>query len=315
MVFYSMPCILQWRGDSARLLAQFRCLPEARVRQILNIDRDRIFQFFKYSVYALLTLNIYLFFAIEWAASAHRFADGIILADIIEGFAASIDTAAWVILLLMFELETYVLDDQQFTKRVTWSLHGLRAICYIFIVYAFYGYLTKLVFLFGSGPLPNVSDICALVDGQWAYAVDFDEYATLTAVNCASFSTANAILQFPGMFAVVDQTGFTDIIRLAWVDVINSAVWLLVVLVLEIDVRLQERHQLEGLALQLSNISKYILYSILFLAAVYWGIKGDFVDFWDAFLWLAAFVFIELNVFEWRQESAETQDFSMPSTP
>jgi hypothetical protein len=285
------------------------------VRQILNIDRDKIFQLFKYSVYALLTLNIYLFFVIEWAASPHRFADGIILFDIIEAYVATIDTAAWVILLLMFELETYVLDDRHFTKRVTWTLHGLRAFCYIFIVYAFYGYLTKLIFLSGSGPLPNVSDICSLVDGQWAYAVDFDEYAILTAANCASFSTANAFLQFPGLFAAVDQAGFTDIIRLAWVDVINSAVWLLVVLVLEIDVRLQERHKLEGAVLYLSNASKYILYSALFMAAVYWGVKGDFVDFWDAFLWLVAFVFIELNVVEWRQESAETQDFAVSSTP
>ena len=281
----------------------------------MNIDRDKIFQLFKYSVYALLTLNIYLFFVIEWAASPHRFADGIILFDIIEAYVATIDTAAWVILLLMFELETYVLDDRHFTKRVTWTLHGLRAFCYIFIVYAFYGYLTKLIFLSGSGPLPNVSDLCSLVDGQWAYAVDFDEYAILTAANCASFSTANAFLQFPGLFAVVDQAGLTDIIRLAWVDVINSAVWLLVVLVLEIDVRLQERHKLEGAVLYLSNASKYILYSALFMAAVYWGVKGDFVDFWDAFLWLVAFVFIELNVVEWRQESVETQDFAVSSTP
>ncbi len=281
----------------------------------MNIDRDRIFQLFKYSVYALLTLNVYLFFAEEWAASAHRYADGIILSDIIEGFAATIDTAAWVVLLLMFELETCVLDDRQFTKRITWTLHGLRAVCYIFIVYAFYGYFSKLIFLFGSGPLPNISDICSLVDGQWAYAIDFDEYQILTAANCASFSTANSFLQYPGMFAVVDQTGLADIIRLAWADVINAAVWLLVVLVLEIDVRLQERHKLEGTVLYLSNASKYILYSVLFLAAVYWGVKGDFVDFWDAFLWLVAFVFIELNVVEWRQESTETQDFAVSSTP
>ncbi len=281
----------------------------------MNIDRDRIFQLFKYSVYALLTLNVYLFFAEEWAASAHRYADGIILSEIIEGFAATIDTAAWVVLLLMFELETCVLDDRQFTKRITWTLHGLRAVCYIFIVYAFYGYFSKLIFLFGSGPLPNISDICSLVDGQWAYAIDFDEYQILTAANCASFSTANSFLQYPGMFAVVDQTGLADIIRLAWADVINAAVWLLVVLVLEIDVRLQERHKLEGTVLYLSNASKYILYSVLFLAAVYWGVKGDFVDFWDAFLWLVAFVFIELNVVEWRQESAESQDFTVSSTP
>jgi hypothetical protein len=29
------------------------------------------------------------------------------------------------------------------------------------------------------------------------------------------------------------------------------------------------------------------------------------VDFWDAFLWLVAFVFIELNVFEWHKETQE----------
>jgi len=40
-------------------------------------------------------------------------------------------------------------------------------------------------------------------------------------------------------------------------------------------------------------------------AAVYWGIKGSCVDFWDAVLWLIVFVFIELNVFEWQQESSQ----------
>lgn len=270
-------------------------------------DRGRLFQLFKYAVYALLTLNIYLFFAEEWAASAHRFSDGVALADMIEAFAATIDTAAWVVLLLMFELETYVLDDEHFTPRVTWTLHGLRAICYLFIVYSFYGYLIKLLYLAGSAPLPGVSDICTLVNGDWSYAVDMDEYMILTAANCGEFSSATAYLQFPGISAVVDQAGFTEIIRLAWVDVINSAVWLLVVIVLEIDVRLQEHNQLEGTFLRISNASKFVLYGLLLVAAIYWGVKGDFVDFWDAFLWLVAFVFIELNVFDWRQESLEEQ--------
>ena len=270
-------------------------------------DRGRLFQLFQYAVYALLTLNIYLFFAEEWAASAHRFSDGVALADMIEAFAATIDTAAWVVLLLMFELETYVLDDEHFTPRVTWTLHGLRAICYLFIVYSFYGYLIKLLYLAGSAPLPGVSDICTLVNGDWSYAVDMDEYMILTAANCGEFSSATAYLQFPGISAVVDQAGFTEIIRLAWVDVINSAVWLLVVIVLEIDVRLQEHNQLEGTFLRISNASKFVLYGLLLVAAIYWGVKGDFVDFWDAFLWLVAFVFIELNVFDWRQESLEEQ--------
>ncbi len=273
----------------------------------MNISRDNVYRLFKYFVYALLAFNVYLFFAEEWAAAAYRFVGGVALQDVIEGFAASIDTAAWVVLLLMFELETYVLDDEQFTKRTTWTLHGLRAVCYAFIVYSFYGYVTKLNFLLGATPLPNVSDLCTLAGGQWAYAVDLDEYELLTAANCASMSTASTFHQFSGMTAVVDARGLTDIIRLAWVDVINSAVWLLVVFVLEIDVRLQEANKLEGGILRVSNASKFILYALLLLAATYWGVKGDFVDFWDAFLWLVAFVFIELNVFEWRQESLEQQ--------
>ena len=47
-----------------------------------------------------------------------------------------------------------------------------------------------------------------------------------------------------------------------------------------------------------------MLYSTLFLAAVYWWFAGDFLDFWDAFLWLFAFVFIELNVFSWQAETS-----------
>ena len=66
----------------------------------MNISRDNVYKLFKYTVYAALTVNVYLFFAEEWAASAHQFVDGVALEDIIEEFAASIDTAAWVVLLI-----------------------------------------------------------------------------------------------------------------------------------------------------------------------------------------------------------------------
>jgi len=278
----------------------------------LITDRGRLFQLFKYVVYALLTANIFIFFAEEWAASSHRFTNGVAWKDMIEAFAATIDTASWVVLLLMFELETYVLDDKRFTRKVTWSLHGLRAFCYTFIVYSFYGYLTKLLFILDATPLAGVAELCSLVDGQWAYAVDLDEYEILTSANCLTLSSAAAFMQFSGLTALVDHAGYLQIVRLAWVDVINAAVWLLVVMVLELDVRLQEHDLLKGGALTFSNASKYVLYSSLFLAAVYWGFKGDFVDFWDAFLWLVAFIFIELNVFDWRRESIDEQQAAIP---
>jgi hypothetical protein len=272
----------------------------------LRANSSRLFQLFKYVVYALLSFNVFVFWSEEVLAAAVQFPGGVSIANLIDAYAATIDTAAWVVLLLMFELETYVLDDDQFSPAVTRTLQGIRALCYTFIIYAFYGYVVNLTFLYQATALSGVGDICSLVSGGWSYAIDLDEYAQLTASNCGGFSDATTYLRFAGMPAVVDASGLQAIQYLAWVDVINAAVWLLVVVVLEIDVWLQERNRYEGHLLRISNAAKFILYSLLLLAAIYWGVKGDFVDFWDAFLWLVAFVFIELNVFEWRQEVNES---------
>jgi hypothetical protein len=255
----------------------------------------------------MLALNIYWFWREEFLAARVQFPDGVGLSTLIDGYAATIDTVAWVVLLLMFELETYVFEDHQFTPAVARTLHTVRVLCYTFIVYAFYGYIVNLTFLLQASQLSGVADLCTLVSDGWSYAIDIDEYTQITAANCATFSDAGAFLRLDGILAVVDADGFKAIRNLAWIDVINSAVWLLVVLILEFDVWLQERNRLEGAALRISNSFKVVFYGSLLFTATFWGIKGDFVDFWDAFLWLVAFVFIELNVFEWRQEVIEAE--------
>ena len=260
----------------------------------MSINSNRLFQFFKYSVYALLAFNIYVFWSEEAHAAAVQYSTGIPLLEIISAYAATIDTAAWVVLLLMFELETYVLEDQHYNRIVTRSLHTIRAFCYAFIIYAFYGYITNLTDVYQTGLLAGVIELCSLVENNWSYALGLDEYVQITASNCADLSNAVSFQRFAGISAVTDAAGLNDIRNLAWVDVINAAVWLLIVLILEIDVWLQERNKLDGALLRASSAFKIVLYSSLFVAATYWGFKGDFIDFWDALLWLVAFVFIEL---------------------
>ena len=268
----------------------------------MRLHSGTLFSIFKYSIYALLTLNIFLFFAEEYQAALTQFSDGIATADFIEAFASTIDTAAWVVLLLMFELETYVLDDRAFTPRVTWSLRLLRGLCYAVIVYAFYGYVANLWFTLDTSPLAAVDNLCSLPAG-WSWTITLDEYAALTRENCATFSTAVEFFRFNGLNAAIDAATLADVRGLAWIDVINGGVWILVVVLLEIDVFLQERGLYEGWALKSSTALKVVLYGTLLLAVFFWMWKGDFKDWWDAFLWLVAFVFIELNVFEWRAES------------
>ena len=257
-------------------------------------------QWLKYSVYGLLALNILLFFREEWQAVAHTF-DGLPPpSEVISAFAASIDTTAWVLLLLLFEIETYQLGPKRMTPRLAAAFRVVRGGCYGFIVYAFYGYLSKAIGLYDFVPLQDHA--CDLADQGYALLIRLDEYLPFDAGMCAALANTHAsVLPDTRILAAPDVLESTR--RLAWVDVINSSTWIIVVALLEFDVWLQERGRLAGLIESFSKLAKTMLYSILLSAAIYWGVAGPLLDFWDAFLWLFAFVFIELNVFAIAQTS------------
>ena len=245
---------------------------------------------------------MYFFLEEEVLAYPIRYPNGIEFHQIYEGFASSIDTAAWLILLWLLELETYILDDKIFTKSVNYTLFLIKSICYGFILYSFFGYYANLVIFYEAESYLQIKNLCQLSSGDWAYSVDINEYQTITSNNCELLSTSSEFFKFPGMQALVDFNGLIEIIRLGWIDVINSGVWIIVVLIIEINIILVEKNNYLSASKKLSSLSKYFLYPILFFNAIYWGIKGDFIDFWDAFLWLVAFLFIELNIVQWDED-------------
>lgn len=260
-----------------------------------------LFQIFKYAVYILLSIDIFLFLRDDWLASDRTFAGGVSLGEIVEAFSATVDTAAWVMLLLLFELETYVLSEDRIRGALKWTLHGVRVFCYLFIIWAFYGYCVKLGMLYDAAPL-RLDTLCALADRGWSLLVDLDEYVGIGARNCGALAAAADLYRI-GDLSIAAHGDTLEAARwLAWTDVINAGTWLLVVIILESDVWLQEAQKFEGVIFRVSYAIKFLLYSILLAAAVYWGIAGDFLDFWDAFLWLLAFAFIEMNVLDWHQE-------------
>ncbi len=267
------------------------------------INRETAFQLFKYSVYCLLAMNVYHFFIEDFSSSAETFAGGIALGQIIEAYTATIDTAAWVVLLLLFELETYVLDDDKIKGLLKWSMYLSRAVCYGFIVYSFYGYVAKYIMLHTVTPF-SIDNVCSLIGSGFTYIEEIDEYLPLTPEICGTFANT-PLLQIVGTEIITTQERLLEAQRLAINEVINSANWLIIVVILEAEVYLQLRGNLTDKIMLVSKWIKVVLYSVLFIAAAYWGIKGDFIDFWDAFLWLVAFIFIELNIFEWNAETRE----------
>lgn len=265
-----------------------------------------LYRAFKYVIYLLLAINIGMFLREEWRVADYTLAGQVDLRSFVASFAQTVDTAAWVILLLLFELETFVIPDSRLTGRLRWTLHGVRATCYLFIVYAFYGYFSLCMDLY-QAILLTETDACELVVPGASLLVETGDYMALTADNCAALAAEPALWQVgPAADHVLAAAGALDAARrLAWTDVINAGTWLVIVMLLEIDVRLQLRGHLRGRVLQFSEFAKAGLYTTLLACALYWGYAGTLLDFWDAFLWLLAFALIEMNVLEWQAETTQ----------
>jgi hypothetical protein len=262
-----------------------------------------LYQLFKYTIYILLTIDIFLFLQEDLLSAQSTFGDGVPLESFMMVFSASVDTLAWVVLLLIFELETYIIDDEKIKGLLKWSLHGVRIACYFFIVLAFTGYYAEMQMLTSYASY-TVDNACTLAGGSFDYIVTLDDYLPITAENCASFNNV-PLFKIDGIDLIATREGLDNAIWLVWVDVINAADWLLIVFILEVEVFLQLRHQLTDRFLSVNKAIKAILYPILFAMAAYWWMYADFLDFWDAVLWLVAFIFIEMNIFQWQAETTE----------
>ncbi len=109
------------------------------------IHPHRVFTAFKWLVYILLAWNAFQFFQEDLAASAVTFHNHISWRNVVEAFSASIDTTAWLVLLLVFEFETAIFTDEQLKGGLKWFLGVLKVFSYFLIIYSFYGYLKQIL--------------------------------------------------------------------------------------------------------------------------------------------------------------------------
>ncbi|MEO0697919.1 MAG: hypothetical protein AAFY84_17700 [Pseudomonadota bacterium] len=260
------------------------------------------FQIFKYAVYVLLAVNTGYFLYENLTGSAVVFRGGLRWQDVIIAFTDTIDTASWLILLLVLELETYVIPDRLLRGWVKWLLIAIGAVCSLFILYAVYGYWQTLGLPQGFASFSG-DDVCALLGGD-SFTVyrGFDDYPPLTIDNCGRFEGTPAYLnEALGIFA--SDADLSNLRRLAWTDVVNAAVWVLVVISLQIEVWHQASGRIGTTMAAGYKWLKMTLYAVLLVAVVYWLYLGEPWYAWDAALWLVAFFFIELNVLEWRAQT------------
>ena len=257
----------------------------------------------------MLAYDAVLFFEADLAASAQTFGDTVTWRNVIEAYSATFDTVAWVLLLLLFELETAIIPDHLLKGGLKWFLKALSGICYFFIIYSFYGYIYKYGVVTDLVPFA-IDDVCSLIGTNFTYVLTLDEYLPLDQAVCTAMNGLPVML-ISGTEIIGVEPYLGDAIALAVVDMVNAGDWLIIVLLLEIEVFLQLKDKLTNKMMFAAKYIKGFFYLVLFICAIYWGVEGSFLDFWDAFLWLVAFIFIELNIFQWHSETEEEREHVM----
>lgn len=266
-----------------------------------GVKTSTLYQILKYSIYVIIFYNVIYFTLEDYNSSAHRFREGVGFRDFYDAFPQAIDSISWFILLLMLELETWIINDEDHKGLVKWSINGVAGICYFFILLAFLGYSQKIFFMMGFEQA-SFATACDAVGSYLSYLIELDEFAALSAQTCTSVGPAPYYVNEANQIIMTGSLLF-DSYLLAFTETTNAATWILVVLVLWIDVYLQFRGELTDRLFRINAYIKIGLYSILIIAAIIWGIYGNFMDFWDAFIWIAAFFFIELNLLQWHEET------------
>lgn len=269
-----------------------------------RLDFHKIQQVAKWVVYALLLVNWGFYIAEDWNRAVHTLDNSSTLLDWAGEFATSIDESAWFILLFMLELETYILEDQDWKGWTARVIHGTRLVCFLMILHTVYAFAVTVSEYEPTVPVDNATSICDLAGEDLSYVYNL-EYTEITADTCSELSGASQFYQVGEDPVVATHEGLRLERQLAWGDLVEVIMWLLIIAAIELVVRLQERDITESRTILWANKIKLAAYLVLSALAAWWGMLGHWLYTWDTFVWIAGFAAIEMNISEWRDEILE----------
>jgi len=260
-------------------------------------------------VYTLLIINFVFYIMEDWERTLYSLNATSTLLDWTREFAVSIDETAWLLLLVMFELETYTLSDEVWTGWVADTIRGVRVFCFVMIAHTIFAYVGEIIDLKPTVPVENVSELCAMTDSNVSYVFNL-EYTPITEETCSGLSSDSRFFWRTENMVVTDTDGLKLERNHAWADLVEASVWLLIILAIEVVVRLQDRGVTGGPLIATANAMQTLLYLTLLVIAVWWATLSHWLYFWDELVWIGGFAAIEMNLSEWRDEILEEKESS-----
>ena len=172
------------------------------------------FILFKYVVYTLLTINIYLF-------------------SVNGTFTETIDTTAWVVVLGLFEWETRSMGSK-YTNRLEPAIIALlSAFCYAVITYSAYSYFIESEWLDLSNAITWI--LIVLVLQYEIYSPNHYKRDGWTFINILKVALYTALFIFAVLWGVEGKA----------LDFYDSFLWILSFFVIEMNVFNFEHHHAE----------------------------------------------------------------------
>jgi hypothetical protein len=169
------------------------------------------------------------------------------------------------------------------------------------IAHAIFAYLVVIVSLQPTIPVEGVASLCDVVDDNVSYVYNL-RYTEVNGDTCAGLSDASEFFWLADDPIVTDEAGLNLERDLAWADLIEAAIWLVIVLAIEAVVRLQGRGVTRGPVVSAANGIQIVLYATLIGIGIYWASLSHWLYFWDELVWIGGFAAIEMNISEWRDE-------------
>ena len=154
-----------------------------------GIDLHKLQQVVKWTVYTLLIVNWGFYIVEDWTRAMHTVEPGDSIFKWLREFSTSIEEIAWFLLLAMFELETYVLEEKSWTGWVAKTVHGIRIACFLMLAHTVIAYVVEASELTPTVVVEDAASVCDVADQDlsWVYNL---KYTDITSENCAGISDA-----------------------------------------------------------------------------------------------------------------------------
>lgn len=279
--------------------------PSAQENARPRLSMQRTILILKWIVYPLLILNFFYYLSDDLQTIQHTISDESSIRKWLNALAPSLDQLSWVLLIFVYEIETYWLEEDFDNKLVGFLMLAAKIVFVAFICNTIYTYAFYVSELPGMAEIEGITDLCALAGQDLSFYRNV-VYTDITAQTCSTIQYSGALYSYPSDPLVTDAAGRIEDAQLRIIDLIEACVWLIILALTELSVRLQDRGIYKGAILTWDKRAKVALYFMLVLACIYWGWKGHFVYVWDEALWILSFLVLDNNLSIWRDELAES---------